>query len=93
MASPHVTKKIQAALTRQYRQLNPAQLRRDILALSDQLLQLTRAKRQPARSTARPAAAGQPAGIMTRPAQELFSPQPSGHPLMRQRRPPAGNLT
>jgi hypothetical protein len=49
MASPHVTRKIKAALTAQYPKLNPAQLRRDILALSDQLLELARAKHQPAR--------------------------------------------
>lgn len=54
MASPHVARKIKAALTAQYRQLNPAQLRRDILALSDQLLDLVRAKRQPARLPVKP---------------------------------------
>ena len=42
IASPHVTKKIKTTLTRQYRSLNPAQMRRDIpklariLALYDQ---------------------------------------------------------
>ena len=47
IASPHVTKKIKATLTRQYRSLNPAQIRRDILALNDQLLELVKAKHQP----------------------------------------------
>jgi hypothetical protein len=47
MASPHVSKKIKTALTRQYRQLNPAQIRRDILALNDELLDLVKAKHQP----------------------------------------------
>jgi hypothetical protein len=47
IASPHVTKKIKATLTRQYRSLNPAQIRRDILALNDQLLDLVKAKHQP----------------------------------------------
>lgn len=49
MASPDVTKKIKTTLTRQYRSLNPAQLRRDILTLNDQLLDLVRAKHQPIR--------------------------------------------
>jgi hypothetical protein len=47
IASQHVTKKIKATLTRQYRSLNPAQIRRDILALNDQLLELVKAKHQP----------------------------------------------
>ncbi len=47
IASPHVTKKIKTTLTRQYRSLNPAQIRRDILALNDQLLELVKAKHQP----------------------------------------------
>src|SRR5664279_5493863 len=47
IASPHVSKKIKTALTRQYRQLNPAQIRRDILALNDELLDLVKAKHQP----------------------------------------------
>lgn len=47
LASPHVTKKIKTELTRQYRDLNPAQLRRDILDLSQQLLELVKAKHQP----------------------------------------------
>jgi hypothetical protein len=47
IASPHVTKKIKTTLTRQYRSLNPAQIRREILALNDQLLELVKAKHQP----------------------------------------------
>lgn len=47
LASPHVTKKIKTTLIRQYRSLNPAQIRRDILALNDQLLDLVKAKHQP----------------------------------------------
>jgi len=47
IASPHVTKKIKTTLTRQYRGLNPAQIRRDILALNDRLLELVKAKHQP----------------------------------------------
>jgi len=49
LASPDISKKIKAALTAQYRQLNPAQIRRDILALNDQLLAVVKAKHQPAR--------------------------------------------
>jgi hypothetical protein len=48
LASLHVTKKIKTELTRQYRSLNPAQIRRDILALNDRLLDLVKAKHQPA---------------------------------------------
>jgi len=49
LASPDISKKIKAALTAQYRQLNPAQIRRDILALNDQLMAVVKAKHQPAR--------------------------------------------
>lgn len=49
LASEKVPKKVKTMLTRQYRTLNPAQLRRDLLALQDQLLDLVRAKRQPTR--------------------------------------------
>jgi hypothetical protein len=47
-------------LTRQYRQLNPAQLRRDILDLNDQLLQLVWAKHQPSRLPVTPPARAAP---------------------------------
>lgn len=51
-----VTKKTKTALTRQYRALNPAQLRRDQLDLQDQLLDLIRAKHQPTRLPVTPPA-------------------------------------
>jgi hypothetical protein len=47
LASPHVSQRIKNRLTAQYRKLNPAQLRRDILTLSEQLLDLVKAKHQP----------------------------------------------
>ena len=47
--STQVTKKTKTALARQYRTLNPAQLRRDLLDLQDQLLDLVRAKHRPTR--------------------------------------------
>ena len=49
LASEKVTKKAKTALTRQYRTLNPAQIRRDLLDLQDQLLDLVRAKGRPTR--------------------------------------------
>jgi hypothetical protein len=49
MASPHVTKKIKTTLTRQYRSLNPAQIRRDILDLNNELLELVKNKHRPSR--------------------------------------------
>ncbi|MGH3096443.1 MAG: DDE-type integrase/transposase/recombinase [Streptosporangiales bacterium] len=54
MASPKVAKKTKTALTRQYRTLNPAQIRRDILDLSNRLLQLVKAKHQPTRLPVKP---------------------------------------
>lgn len=48
LADPTVSKKIKAGLTRQYRTFNPAQIRRDIIALNDRMLVLVTAK-QPAR--------------------------------------------
>ena len=50
LASPHVSPQIKNTLTAQYRQLNPAQIRRDILTLSEQLLDLVKAKHQPTRT-------------------------------------------
>lgn len=44
MADPGVTKKTKTALTRQYKTLNPAQIRRDLLDLQDELLDLVRGK-------------------------------------------------
>lgn len=49
LASEKVTKKTKTALRRQYRALNPAQLRRDLLDLQDHPLDLVRAKHQPTR--------------------------------------------
>ena len=47
LTDTNVTKKVKNELTRQYRTLNPAQVRRDLIALSDQLLELVKAKHQP----------------------------------------------
>lgn len=47
LAGPHISEKIKTTLTRQYRSLKPAQIRRDILTLNDQLLELVEAKGQP----------------------------------------------
>lgn len=48
MTDNRVPKKIKTALTRQYRTLNAAQIRRDIHTLNDRLLKLIQTK-QPAR--------------------------------------------
>jgi len=56
LADKNVTKKVKNELTRQYRTLNPAQIRRDIIALSDQLLELVKAKHQPTRPPVTPPA-------------------------------------
>lgn len=47
--SKKVTKKTKTALTRQYQTLNPAQIRRELFHLQDQLLVLVRAKNRPTR--------------------------------------------
>ena len=44
LADERITSEIKTALTEQYQTLNPAQLRRDLLDLSDHLLDLVRAK-------------------------------------------------
>ena len=49
LADDRVPAAIKTALTEQYQTLNPAQLRRDVLALSDDLLELVRAKGRPTR--------------------------------------------
>ncbi len=49
LADDRIPIKTKTGLDRQYRQLNPAQLRRDILTLSDRLLELTKAKGRPTR--------------------------------------------
>lgn len=54
--STKVTKRAKTTLARQYRTLNPAQIRRDLLALQDQLLDLVRAKHQPTRLPVNPPA-------------------------------------
>lgn len=47
LTDKRVAEKIKTGLSGQYRDLNPAQLRRDILGLSDQILELVKAKHQP----------------------------------------------
>jgi hypothetical protein len=54
LADPRVPEKIKDGLTRQYSQLNPALLRCDLLALSEQLLRITRTKRAPGQRPAQP---------------------------------------
>lgn len=49
IADSRIPKKIKTGLDREYQTLNPAQLRRDILAVGEQLLALAKAKHQPAR--------------------------------------------
>jgi hypothetical protein len=49
LADKRVPKQIKDGLRDRYEQLNPAQLRRDITALQDQLLTLVRAKHPPTR--------------------------------------------
>jgi hypothetical protein len=49
LADQTITQSVKDDLTRQYRSLNPAQLRRDITALSDRLLDLVKSKHQPTR--------------------------------------------
>ena len=49
LADKRVPKQIKTSLGKQYKQLNPAQIRRDITALQDQLLMLVRAKHPPTR--------------------------------------------
>lgn len=47
LADRNIPKKVKTELTRQYRTLNPAQIRRDLIALSDRLLELVKAEHQP----------------------------------------------
>jgi hypothetical protein len=54
LADPRISQKIKDGLTRQYAQLNPAQLRRDILTLSNRLLKTTTATHQPRRQQVQP---------------------------------------
>ena len=53
-ADKRIPEKVKTELARQYEQLNPAQIRRDILALQDQLLTLVRAKHPPTRLPVKP---------------------------------------
>jgi hypothetical protein len=48
-ADKRIPKDVKTDLARQYDQLNPAQIRRDLLALQDQLLRLVQAKHPPTR--------------------------------------------
>lgn len=54
LTDEHVTKKTKIALTRQYKTLNPAQIRRELLDLHDQLLALVKAKHKPTRLPVKP---------------------------------------
>jgi hypothetical protein len=54
LADPRVSKKIKNGLTRQYRELNPVQIRRQITDLSDRLGRLVAAKHRPTRLPASP---------------------------------------
>lgn len=56
MADGRISNEVKAALTEQYHQLNPAQIRRDILALSDRLLATISVKHQPTKLPAQPPA-------------------------------------
>jgi hypothetical protein len=56
LADPQAPKKIKTGLTQQYRTLNPAQLRRNIHALSQKLLKINKAKHEPCSLPAPPPA-------------------------------------
>jgi len=53
-ADKRVPQDVKTDLAEQYEQLNPAQIRRDLLALQDQLLDLVKAKHPPARLPLKP---------------------------------------
>jgi len=53
-ADKRVPQDVKTDLARRYEQLNPAQIRRDLLALQDQLLELVKAKHPPARLPLKP---------------------------------------
>lgn len=68
LADKTIPQTVKDELTRQYRSLNPAQLRRDITALSDRLLDLVKAKHQPTRlPVAEPGATRAKSGEATKP--------------------------
>jgi hypothetical protein len=52
LADDSIPARIKDELTHQYQTLNPAQIRRDTIALSDQLLQLVKAKNDPTHTAA-----------------------------------------
>jgi len=54
LADKRVPKEIKTDLAGRYEQLNPAQIRRDLLTLQDQLLTLVRAKHPPTRLPVKP---------------------------------------
>jgi hypothetical protein len=56
LADSRIPPEITTRLTKQYHTLNPAQTRRDILTLGDQLLKLVNAKHEPTRKPATPPA-------------------------------------
>ncbi|CCG01398.1 integrase catalytic domain-containing protein [Blastococcus saxobsidens] len=66
VADDRIPAKIRTALDKQYRGLNPAQLRRDQHALSDKLLDLVRTKHLSRRVPATPPATRAPAGEATK---------------------------
>jgi len=79
LADPRVPDKIKTGLTRQYQQLNPAQLRRDLLALNDKLLDATRAKHAARQRSHAPAShpwsqTTTPHGTARQPAQQRSRP-------------------
>jgi len=54
LADKRVLDKVKTDLARQYGQLNPARIRRDLLTLQDQLLELVKAKHPPTRLPVKP---------------------------------------
>ena len=90
MASPHVTKKIKTTLTRQYRSLNPAQIRRDILDLNNQLLELVKNKHRPSRLPLTPPSA--PRASSREATRRLLRPTTQGSPAPAQGGPSLAGL-
>ena len=69
LADEHLTKKAKKQLTRQYNSLNPAQIRRDLLDLQDQLLKFVKTKHQPTKLPVKPPAATRAKGGFWRTSQ------------------------
>jgi len=65
-ADTRISKPAKAELAERYEQLNPAQIRRDLLALQDQLLTLVRAKHPPTRLPTKPPSRRASAGEATK---------------------------